>query len=93
MNIHGMFERLAVAVKRNNDLIEKMTFHSAMMRISCSTSVSSVITLSLTGDMGSPFWQVLSFGLSLKQTHAQTFQYIHIKACGHFGRSYHMSLK
>ncbi len=29
-----MFERLAVTVKRNNDLIEKMIFHSAMMRIS-----------------------------------------------------------
>lgn len=26
MNIHGMFERLAVAVKRNNDLIEKISF-------------------------------------------------------------------
>ncbi len=34
MNIHSMFERLAVTVKRNNALIEKMTFHSAMTRIS-----------------------------------------------------------
>lgn len=47
----------------------KVRHHSLTIKISLSDSSGSAITFSLTGDIGSPFLDVLIFGLSLKQTH------------------------
>lgn len=85
MNIHSMFERMAVTLKRNNYLIDKMTslcddenlflcFSSFFQ--SFPPHSLSLVTLALLS------WMHLTLDCPLNK-HKQTFNYIHIKACSH----------
>lgn len=66
MNIHSMFEMLVLFLTEYE--LFKVKHHSLTINISLSDSACSTTTFSLTGDIGSPFLDVLSFGLSLKHT-------------------------
>lgn len=85
MNIHSMFERLAVTLKINNYLTDEMTSFcdDENLFICFSSFLQSFPSHSpwlVTSALLS--WMRLTLDCPLNK-HAQTFNYIHIKACSH----------